>query len=153
MKTIIAAAALGATAITGIAVAQTSSSPQSARALRGDSNGDGSLSRAEFVAKAEQRFARMDANRDGRVTREERREIRGGKHRGGKGMRGGRFQRMDADRDGRVSRAEAFARPTRMFDRADTNRDGYIDQAEQQALKGKRAERRGGRDMAPPAAE
>ena len=36
-----------------------------------DTDGDGKMSRAEFVAHAEQRFAKMDADGDGFVTTEE----------------------------------------------------------------------------------
>lgn len=36
-----------------------------------DSNNDGSISRAEFLAGGDARFQRMDANHDGRVTQEE----------------------------------------------------------------------------------
>ena len=41
-----------------------------------DTNGDGSISKAEFLAKAEKRFAKMDQNGDGQITPEERKAIR-----------------------------------------------------------------------------
>lgn len=41
-----------------------------------DANGDKSISQAEFVAAALQRFDSMDANKDGQVTREERQAAR-----------------------------------------------------------------------------
>lgn len=37
-----------------------------------DTNGDGAISKAEFVAGAEQRFAKMDKNGDGVLTKEDR---------------------------------------------------------------------------------
>lgn len=37
-----------------------------------DKDGDGAVSKAEFLAKAEERFARMDTNHDGKLTPEDR---------------------------------------------------------------------------------
>ena len=48
--------------------------------LRGDLDGDGKVSRAEFLAKAAERFERLDANRDGFVSADEAKASRG--HRG-----------------------------------------------------------------------
>ncbi len=41
-----------------------------------DTNGDGMISKAEFMAQAESRFAKMDTNGDGRITQEERAGMR-----------------------------------------------------------------------------
>ena len=41
-----------------------------------DTNGDGSITRAEFDAALEARFAKMDANGDGVVTQDERKAAR-----------------------------------------------------------------------------
>ena len=41
-----------------------------------DTNGDGVVDRAEFLASAESRFERMDLNSDGQVTPEEARELK-----------------------------------------------------------------------------
>ena len=51
-----------------------------------DSDGDGKISKAEFVAGAEQRFAKMDKNGDGFLTKEDRPE---GAGEGGRRLRGG----------------------------------------------------------------
>ena len=121
-----------------------------------DTDRDGFISPAEREASLVRWFARMDADRNGRLTRREfieaRRRLRGGSAR--------RFQRLDAnrdgaisfrelldqradqmhaidrDRDGRVSRREFLARGprdrkrlaqrVRLFERLDANRDGYI---------------------------
>jgi hypothetical protein len=45
-----------------------------------DSDGDGKVSQAEFVAKVQQWFKRMDTNNDGMITREELGAHRGRKH-------------------------------------------------------------------------
>jgi hypothetical protein len=122
-------AALGATAITGTAMAQQAPEPAAPRAMKADTNGDGALSRAEFIARAEARFARIDADRNGVLTREERRAAKlaaraargerragaaqmgaGGAARMGGGGGGGggarMLARLDGDKDGRVSLAE-----------------------------------------------
>lgn len=36
-----------------------------------DTNGDGTISKAEFLSHAEERFAKMDANGDGSISKEE----------------------------------------------------------------------------------
>jgi Ca2+-binding EF-hand superfamily protein len=41
-----------------------------------DTDGDGSLSKSEFMAQAEERFNKMDANGDGLITSDERAALR-----------------------------------------------------------------------------
>lgn len=41
------------------------------RFLKADANGDGMISRAEFIAGAEMRFDKMDADGDGQLSKEE----------------------------------------------------------------------------------
>lgn len=156
MKRLLIAAALGATAITGIATAQTQTQQQNARGMRGmaaaDQNGDGVVTRAEATAAADAMFARMDKNRDGKLSADER-PGRRGKATGeitqqqfrDHAMK--RFDRMDANKDGRIDQAERTAmRANRgehrrggmrhggggmgMMMRADTNRDGVVTKAE-----------------------
>lgn len=38
---------------------------------RADTDGDGKISRAEYLAQADKRFARIDANGDGQITKDE----------------------------------------------------------------------------------
>lgn len=42
-----------------------------------DTNGDGKISRSEFVSKAEERFSKMDKDGDGYLTKEEMKAMRG----------------------------------------------------------------------------
>jgi len=49
-----------------------------------DADGDGKVSKAEMLARAEARFERADANGDGFITRDEARHGRGHAHHGGK---------------------------------------------------------------------
>src|SRR5690606_29815032 len=67
-------AALSLTVAGGVAVAQQTAQQQPApRHARGDADGDGRISRAEFVEQRVARLTAADANRDGTVTAEERR--------------------------------------------------------------------------------
>ncbi len=109
-------------AVAGVALAQPGPGPRPAR--------DADTTRQEVIERVEQRFARMDVNRDGRFTPEEARQ---------------------AHEQRRAQRAE------RMFDRLDLNRDGSITRQEmsqaqaqrqsQRADRGERGERRGMRGM------
>lgn len=165
LKSLTAAALLGTVALGGLAYAQSSPAQGSARPVKADTNGDGQITRAEFVAQAEASFARMDSNRDGVLTQEERRAGKPKRERGtgarpaayapiqgaaaprqddamqarpGGGMRGpgGGLARMDGDGDGRVTRAEFDTSSRTRFDRMDTNKDGTVDATEMAALSG-----------------
>lgn len=149
-------AAVGLTALAGaagLAVAQNNDAPPPPghqRLFEADANNDGVVTRAEFDAAREARFAQQDANNDGQLTREEMREGRGrGEHGGRHGGRGwGRGGGMhlagaDANNDGNITRDEFLARPIQMFDRLDANHDGVIAQTErpQRGERGARGER------------
>ena len=41
------------------------------REIPGDTNGDGLISESEFMARAKERFSSIDANNDGKLSREE----------------------------------------------------------------------------------
>lgn len=109
------------------------------------------VTRAEVQAQVQAAFARLDANHDGFVTREEAEAGRpmrpeGAPAAGGRGgFRGGGtmfarfggrgFAEMDANNDGKVSLAEVNAFAMRIFDRFDTNKDGTISPEERQAAR------------------
>lgn len=141
----------------------------SAMAMAQDPGGDREAKRAEWQAKAEARFVeadkdrngyidrveaqflgermvmhfdRIDANADGRLSREEMTEARQKAHRGGGKMRGqmayqrGLFDGMDDDGDGAISRAELGSKMPRWsenFDAIDANADGKLGQEELRA--------------------
>ncbi len=97
-----------------------------------DTNKDGAIDRSE-AAKAPkllEHFDRLDANKDGRISAEERPQR--GRH---GGRRGG--ARLDADGDKRVSRQEASVRPqlAERFTAIDDNNDGYLTREEFQAYR------------------
>lgn len=69
---------LAAVALPTAALAQDATPPQPGgrMMMRADANGDGAISRDEFVAQATRRFERLDLNRDGRIDQAEREQIR-----------------------------------------------------------------------------
>jgi Ca2+-binding EF-hand superfamily protein len=117
------------------------------RADAGERRGRGTVTRDEFMARAETRFARMDANGDGRISPDERREARKerrrmhdehrhGRHHG-RGEDGGRFEHARHERGPGVN-------VDRMFKRFDANGDGMISREEVEAAKQKWHDRRDG---------
>ena len=70
------------------------------------------MSRTSLVQKLDARFARLDANRDGTITRAELQQARATRH-------DARFAKLDADGNGALSRAE-FDTP-----RAETGSQGH----------------------------
>ena len=74
-----------------------------------DANGDGVVTKAEFTAALDQRFAKMDGNKDGKVTVEERQAL-------GQQRIAERFGRIDADKNGQISKAEFTAAATQPHD-------------------------------------
>ena len=94
-------------------------------------------SRTEVVAKVREHFARMDANRDGFLTKDE-------AEAGRKVMKERVRSRIGDRRERRVERhAERVARnPDAGFDRIDANKDGSISRAEYASAREQRVERR-----------
>jgi Ca2+-binding EF-hand superfamily protein len=106
---------------------------QPAAGQRLDRNAD--VTRQQVVERADQRFARLDLNNDGRATREEAQQAAQQR----RAERAGRmFERLDANRDGSISRAE--------FEQA---RSARAERREQHAERGPRRGMRGMRGMRP----
>jgi hypothetical protein len=148
MKKFVLAAALGATMLTGAAVA-TQVVPAAKHAMRGDTNGDGAVTRAEMLAQAEARFVKADANKDGKLSGDElkfgKRFGMRGHHRGAMGGR--MLERFDADKDGTLSVTERAtakaAMDARMLERFDADKDGTLSDAERATARAKMQEMRG----------
>jgi len=108
---------------------------------RADRDGDQRISLAEMQGVAAARFAALDADRDGRLTRDERRAGRQSLRAERTARRAERmnaaFVRGDANRDGVLAQAEAPRRLQARFGRFDADRDGALTPAELQA--GRRA--------------
>lgn len=154
----------------------------SSMAMAQDKGGDREAKRAQWQAKAEARFVeadkdrngfidrveaqflgermvthfdRIDADKDGRLSREELAQARNKARRGGQKMRGhmafqrGLFIGMDDDGDGAISRAELgnkMPRWSENFDAIDANNDGKLSKEElrnyqREAWKARRGER------------
>ena len=94
MKTKISLLTLGAALIAVPVLA----APDGSRNMA-DADGNGVLTRAEAQASAAQRFARMDANKDGKVDATDRSAHRAE-------MQTKRFTALDANKDGSISKAE-----------------------------------------------
>jgi Ca2+-binding EF-hand superfamily protein len=96
-----------------------------------DVNGDGKVTRAEFLAVRSLCFVRYDANEDGVLAPAEiRRRL---PDRLAEGL-GAALARLDRDRDGEVSREEFDHENDRLFRFLDTNGDGVIAGMELTAL-------------------
>lgn len=95
------------------------------------SGGDAVLTREEFLRRADARFARLDSDRDGRLTPEERQVRRGGLDRA-----------VDAGRGGReLTLAALDERVRRRFERLDRDDDGYVTRDERREARRGRAPR------------
>ena len=111
-----------------------------------DSDGNGSISRAEFDARVAARPAgEPEDGPEGHGAMQSGHKSMGGGMRGGMGER--MFTRADANQDGRVSLAEALAKPLQHFDQVDSNKDGVLSPAEREsAHQAMRAKRKGAED-------
>ncbi len=158
MKKFLTTAAIGAMLTAGAAVAMQGQAPTPPKAP---------VSKAEMLARADARFDRLDTNKDGQLSAEERKagmdaarsaqseksgaEKKGGElqdfmpggRRGGGGMGERMMARVDTNGDGMISKAENRAMVEARFARMDADKDGMAEAGE--ARVGKRGEGRGGK--------
>lgn len=152
-KTLIITTALISFLASGIAFAQ----PNGMKAA--DADKDGNLTRAELSAHLDERFAKLDKNGDGSITKEERKEARADR-------KAARFAKLDTDGNGSLSLEEFQAQSEKHHGKRgkkggdyqgghkkgagkhhgrrgnfDANKDGVIDKAEFQARAFKRFDR------------
>ena len=93
-----------------------------------DTDGDGRISKAEYVALRDREFERFDRNGDGSLGPAD--FVRAASYRRAIGGLEERIDAADTNGDGLLSRAELHEAPTLIFDRADTSRNGYLSQSE-----------------------
>ncbi len=119
-----AAAVVGTLALaTAASAAEGHSRAERLKAM--DANGDGKITRQEATDAAKARFKDLDKNGDGKLTAD---DFAGGKHDGSKFLK-----RLDTDGDGAVSEKEWVDRSLARFDRLDTDHDGVLSPQEQAA--------------------
>jgi len=107
-----------------------------------DSNHDGRISRAEFLAARNARFVELDRNRDGVISAADFRRLAA--FAAAKAKMDAFIAGADANRDGSVTREELANAPTAVFEMADTNHDEFVDQSELAAFRAKAQTMRGG---------
>ncbi|HQR51342.1 MAG TPA: EF-hand domain-containing protein [Methylophilaceae bacterium] len=94
-----------------------------------DTNKDGSIDKAEAQAMHDKHFDKMDANHDGKLSKEEVAACKNdGMH--DKGSMG--FKKADKDNDGTLDKKEAKSLPnvSKHFDEIDVDKDGTVSRDE-----------------------
>jgi Ca2+-binding EF-hand superfamily protein len=102
-----------------------------------DTAGNGYVTKDEFLAEAQNRFARMDGNGDGKLTPDELTSAHGSHGNkpdkaGGAGAQN-RFDKLDANHDGVVTKDEFLAAAAAKFAQFDTAGNGKVTAAEIEA--------------------
>jgi hypothetical protein len=100
-----------------------------------DANKDGKVTRQEYTDARAAQFARMDRNGDGVVDDADSRE-RADQSAVGKRVAGAMRGRIDANGDGKISKDEFVSAPTMLFDRFDADKNGELDAKELEAARG-----------------
>jgi Ca2+-binding EF-hand superfamily protein len=101
-------------------------------AMKGDTDGDGKLSPAEFQAMTRKQILRADTNGDGKVSLDEwKARPASAKMKDPEKM----FKRLDINGDGFIDGNEIDALAKKRFERLDTNGDGFLTQDELDARK------------------
>lgn len=93
-----------------------------------DKDGDGKMSEAEFLEKHKERFAKMDANKDGFLTEEERassKEDWKEKKEEKMKKKEGKFEDIDSDKNGQITKEELEAyRASKKADKSEDKKAG-----------------------------
>ena len=119
-----------ASAGTGQEIAPSSQTPQLSQIEQLlqmlDADGDGRISRDEHLSRVHRMFDRMDSDRDGYVSVEEMDVVRGELHGEGRTPSQTELSKVDSDGDNKLSQEE-HSKSTRVeFERMDRDHDGYL---------------------------
>lgn len=98
-----------------------------------DTNGDGKITRREYIDAREHRFARLDRNGDGLIRADDFRNVATNPET--RTRLAQLLRDADLNRDGAVSRSEFSVTGTPLFDQADANADGFVDRSEVSRLR------------------
>ncbi|MEI6536101.1 MAG: hypothetical protein WCN98_12210 [Verrucomicrobiaceae bacterium] len=93
-----------------------------------DSNGDGKISREEFMKSAEERFSKFDGNKDGIL---EKNDVPAKIQE--RAARKGRPQKAEGKGEQKITKAAFMKMNAERFDKMDTNNDGFVDKSEFEA--------------------
>jgi EF hand len=94
-----------------------------------DANGDGAVTRAEFLSYRDANFGKLDRNGDGVVSPADFPRLAKRKPEALERLMG-MLGNADSNGDGAVSRVELAKSPPMMFDRVDANHDGRVTRTE-----------------------
>ena len=100
-----------------------------------DANKDGRITRQEYIDARAAQFARMDRNGDGVVDETDSRE-RADQSAVGKRVAAAMRGRIDTNSDGKISKDEFVNAPTMLFDKFDADKNGELDAKELEAARG-----------------
>jgi hypothetical protein len=126
---LMAGAALALAALFPIAACSQPADPQGSASHRGRAASAG-LTLREFVARNERRLMAADTDGDGKISRAEFLAANAGR-----GDPAKRVARLDLNGDGVLDKAEIEAMLTKRFKRLDTNRDGILSPDERAAAR------------------
>lgn len=130
---------LGSVLFAASAVAQGRDGP-GAMFDRADSNGDGVVTRDEFLAARATQFGKRDRNADGVIDSSDLGERAAGRRRASQALNA-IVEQADTNADGKVSKDEFVEGGGKLFERADADRSGTLDAKEIEAAQARLKER------------
>jgi Ca2+-binding EF-hand superfamily protein len=107
-----------------------------------DGNGDGVITRGEFLNARADQFSTRDRNSDGFIDKEDLSDRAARRQRMTQAVTA-MVTQLDADNDGKVNKGEFVDGGAKLFDRADTDKSDSLDSKEIEAAKGALRERAG----------